>query len=125
MGVCQMVQNDHQGLFPLGLGISQYILQALVRKGCHECRYALMALALRDGIQLGTVYGLHQDSPFPGFIHDVTKDMILKAIWGPAHIDDSQYLRVYIRQLRAKLGDDDDPRWIFTEPGVGYRLADR
>lgn len=55
----------------------------------------------------------------------VTKDMILKAIWGPAHIDDSQYLRVYIRQLRAKLGDDDDPRWIFTEPGVGYRLADR
>ncbi len=54
----------------------------------------------------------------------VTQDMILKAIWGPAHADDSQYLRVYIRQLRAKLGDDAaDPRWIFTEPGVGYRLA--
>ncbi|MEF9602953.1 helix-turn-helix domain-containing protein, partial [Paracoccus sp. PXZ] len=43
-----------------------------------------------------------------------------------AHAGDSQYLRVYIRQLRAKLGDDAaDPRWIFTEPGVGYRLADR
>lgn len=56
----------------------------------------------------------------------VTRDMILKAIWGPAHAEDSQYLRVYIRQLRAKLGDDAaDPRWIFTEPGVGYRLADR
>lgn len=56
----------------------------------------------------------------------VTQDMILKAIWGPAHAGDSQYLRVYIRQLRAKLGDDAaDPRWIFTEPGVGYRLADR
>lgn len=56
----------------------------------------------------------------------VTQDMILKAIWGPAHAEDSQYLRVYIRQLRAKLGDDAaDPRWIFTEPGVGYRLADR
>ncbi|MFT4149778.1 MAG: response regulator transcription factor [Paracoccaceae bacterium] len=54
----------------------------------------------------------------------VTQDMILKAIWGPAHTDDSQYLRVYIRQLRTKLGDDAaDPRWIFTEPGVGYRLA--
>jgi two-component system KDP operon response regulator KdpE len=54
----------------------------------------------------------------------VTQDMILKAIWGPAHTGDSQYLRVYIRQLRAKLGDDAaDPRWIFTEPGVGYRLA--
>lgn len=56
----------------------------------------------------------------------VTQNMILKAIWGPAHAEDSQYLRVYIRQLRAKLGDDAaDPRWIFTEPGVGYRLADR
>lgn len=55
----------------------------------------------------------------------VTQDMILKAIWGPAHGEDSQYLRVYIRQLRSKLGDDAaDPRWIFTEPGVGYRLMD-
>lgn len=54
----------------------------------------------------------------------VTQDMILKVIWGPAHSEDSQYLRVYIRQLRAKLGDDaGDPRWIFTEPGIGYRLA--
>lgn len=54
----------------------------------------------------------------------VTQEMILRAIWGPAHTEDSQYLRVYIRQLRAKLGDDAaDPRWIFTEPGVGYRLA--
>lgn len=54
----------------------------------------------------------------------VTQNMILKAIWGPAHSEDSQYLRVYIRQLRAKLGDDAaDPRWIFNEPGVGYRLA--
>ena len=56
----------------------------------------------------------------------VTQDMILTAVWGPAHVDDSQYLRVYIRQLRAKLGDDAaDPRWIFTEAGIGYRLADR
>lgn len=55
----------------------------------------------------------------------VTQGMILSALWGPAHIDDSQYLRVYIRQLRQKLGDDaTDPRFIFTEPGVGYRLAD-
>lgn len=55
----------------------------------------------------------------------VTHDMILKAIWGPAHAEDSQYLRVYIRHLRGKLGDDAaNPRWIFTEPGIGYRLAD-
>jgi two-component system, OmpR family, KDP operon response regulator KdpE len=55
----------------------------------------------------------------------VTQEMILKAIWGPAHTDDSQYLRVYIRQLRQKLGDDAaNPRFIATEPGIGYRFLD-
>jgi two-component system KDP operon response regulator KdpE len=55
----------------------------------------------------------------------VTQEMILKAIWGPAHVDDSQYLRVYIRQLRQKLGDDAaNPRFIMTEPGLGYRFLD-
>ena len=55
----------------------------------------------------------------------VTQEMILKAIWGPAHIEDSQYLRVYIRQLRQKLGDDAaNPRFIATEPGIGYRFLD-
>lgn len=55
----------------------------------------------------------------------LTQEMILKAIWGPAHLHDSQYLRVYIRQLRQKLGDDaSNPRFIFTEPGIGYRMAE-
>jgi two-component system KDP operon response regulator KdpE len=55
----------------------------------------------------------------------VTQAMILKAIWGPAHAEDSQYLRVYIRQLRQKLGDDAaNPRFIATEPGIGYRFLD-
>ncbi len=55
----------------------------------------------------------------------VTQEMILKTIWGPAHTEDSQYLRVYIRQLRRKLGDDaTNPRYIFTEPGIGYRIAE-
>jgi two-component system KDP operon response regulator KdpE len=54
----------------------------------------------------------------------VTQTMILRTIWGPAHTDDSQYLRVYIRQLRAKIGDDaTNPRYIFTEPGLGYRFC--
>lgn len=53
----------------------------------------------------------------------VTQSMILRAIWGPAHAEDSQYLRVYIRQLRQKLGDDaTNPRFIATEPGIGYRF---
>lgn len=55
----------------------------------------------------------------------VTQDMILRAIWGPAHAEDSQYLRVYIRQLRQKLGDDaTNPRFIATEPGIGYRFLE-
>lgn len=55
----------------------------------------------------------------------VTQDMILRSIWGPAHAEDSQYLRVYIRQLRQKLGDDAaNPRFIETEPGLGYRFID-
>lgn len=55
----------------------------------------------------------------------VTQEMILRAIWGPAHAEDSQYLRVYIRQLRQKLGDDAaNPRFLATEPGIGYRFLD-
>jgi two-component system KDP operon response regulator KdpE len=55
----------------------------------------------------------------------VTQEMILRSIWGPAHAKDSQYLRVYIRQLRQKLGDDAaNPRFIVTEPGIGYRFLD-
>ncbi|HWK45917.1 MAG TPA: response regulator transcription factor [Stellaceae bacterium] len=53
----------------------------------------------------------------------LTHQYILKAIWGPAKIDDIQYLRVYIRALRQKLEDRvDQPELIRTETGVGYRL---
>ncbi len=51
----------------------------------------------------------------------LTHRQILVAIWGAAHTEDVAYLRVYIRQLRRKLGED-FARLITTEPGVGYRL---
>ena len=55
----------------------------------------------------------------------VTRRMALERVWGPAHVEDTQYLRVFIGQLRAKLGDDaGDPVWIFTEPGIGYRFRE-
>lgn len=55
----------------------------------------------------------------------VTQRQILNEIWGPAHVEDSQYLRVYIGQLRQKLEDDaTKPVLIATEPGVGYRLVE-
>lgn len=52
-----------------------------------------------------------------------THRLLLETVWGPSHRDDVQYLRVYIAQLRAKLGDDpEQPRFISSEPGIGYRL---
>lgn len=55
----------------------------------------------------------------------LTHQMILKEIWGPAHASDTQYLRVYVGQLRQKLHDDPtQPTLVQTEPGVGYRFAE-
>jgi two-component system KDP operon response regulator KdpE len=55
----------------------------------------------------------------------ITHRQILNAVWGPAHTEDTQYLRVYIGQLRQKIEiKPDDPQIILTEPGIGYRLAE-
>jgi two-component system KDP operon response regulator KdpE len=55
----------------------------------------------------------------------MTHRQLLTAVWGPAHAQDTQYLRVYIGQLRQKIeADPDDPRIILTELGIGYRIAD-
>ena len=55
----------------------------------------------------------------------VTHKQILTAVWGPAHTEDTQYLRVYIGQLRQKVEEhSDDPRIVLTEPGIGYRIAE-
>jgi two-component system, OmpR family, KDP operon response regulator KdpE len=55
----------------------------------------------------------------------LTHRQILTAAWGPAHVGDTQYLRVYIGQLRQKIERaPDDPRIIVTEPGIGYRIAE-
>lgn len=55
----------------------------------------------------------------------LTHRQLLRTVWGPGHEHDTQYLRVYIGQLRDKLGDDpDSPRFVANEPGVGYRLLD-
>jgi len=55
----------------------------------------------------------------------VTHRQILGAVWGPAHAEDTQYLRVFIGQLRAKIERDPTaPRIVKTEPGVGYRAAE-
>jgi len=53
----------------------------------------------------------------------LTHQYILRQIWGPGYINQSQYLRVYIAQLRKKLENDPNrPEFILTESGVGYRF---
>jgi two-component system, OmpR family, KDP operon response regulator KdpE len=53
----------------------------------------------------------------------MTHRQLLKEVWGPSHVDQTQYLRVYMVQLRHKLERDPArPRHLVTEPGVGYRL---
>ncbi len=53
----------------------------------------------------------------------LTHRQILTAVWGPAHAEDVQYLRVYVGQLRQKLGPE-AAALLRTDPGVGYRLVD-
>jgi two-component system, OmpR family, KDP operon response regulator KdpE len=52
----------------------------------------------------------------------LTQRQILQEVWGPAHTSDAEYLRVYIGQLRRKLGVTRENPLIETEQGVGYRL---
>jgi two-component system KDP operon response regulator KdpE len=54
----------------------------------------------------------------------VTHHQLLREVWGPTHTDQAHYVRVYMAHLRHKLeGEPARPRYLLTEPGVGYRLA--
>jgi two-component system KDP operon response regulator KdpE len=53
----------------------------------------------------------------------VTQRQLLKEVWGPAYTIEGHYLRIYMSQLRHKLeADPTHPKYLLTEPGVGYRL---
>ena len=55
----------------------------------------------------------------------VTHSMLLHAVWGPSYEAEAHYLRVFINQLRRKIEPDPTrPRYLITEPGIGYRLRD-
>jgi two-component system KDP operon response regulator KdpE len=54
----------------------------------------------------------------------LTQRQLLSEVWGPNSTEQAQYLRVYIAQLRRKLEEDPArPKYLQTEPGVGYRLV--
>lgn len=53
----------------------------------------------------------------------LTDRMLLQKVWGPEYTDEPHYIHVYVGRLRKKLEkDSQDPRYLVTEPGVGYRL---
>lgn len=55
----------------------------------------------------------------------MTQRHLLREVWGPSHSEDSHYVRIYMAQLRHKLEKDPaQPRFLLTEVGVGYRLAE-
>jgi two-component system, OmpR family, KDP operon response regulator KdpE len=52
----------------------------------------------------------------------LTHRLLLQKVWGPGYGTESHYLRLFVKQLRQKLGDSPaHPQWITTEPGLGYR----
>jgi two-component system KDP operon response regulator KdpE len=54
----------------------------------------------------------------------VTHQQLLKEVWGNSHVQDTHYLRIFVRKLRQKIEPrPDTPRILLTELGVGYRLA--
>src|SRR6187431_2575708 len=56
----------------------------------------------------------------------LTHQFLLRAIWGPGYINQSQYLRVFIAQIRKKIEDDPNrPKNLLTESGIGYRFIAR
>jgi two-component system, OmpR family, KDP operon response regulator KdpE len=53
----------------------------------------------------------------------ISQQQVLTHVWGPAYTKETQYLRVYIAQLRRKLEPDPaKPRYLLTEAGMGYRF---
>ena len=64
---------------------------------------------------------LEELAKHPGRV--LTHETLLRSVWGPAHVGQTEYLRVGIRALRQKLEDEPSrPKMIVNEPGVGYRL---
>jgi two-component system KDP operon response regulator KdpE len=60
----------------------------------------------------------HKDVP-------ITQARLLRAVWGPEYGNEPDYLRSYVKTLRKKIEDDPGrPKYILTEPWVGYRLRD-
>jgi two-component system KDP operon response regulator KdpE len=97
---------------------------AVVRVGELEIDLADRAVR-RDGKQLHLTPIefdlLSKLAEHPGRL--VTHRQLLQEVWGPGYEDETQYLRVHFAHVRAKIEPDpSNPRYVITEPGIGYRL---
>ncbi len=55
----------------------------------------------------------------------LTYDTLLRRVWGPRNGEDANLVRIFVKTIRKKLGEDAaSPKWIFNERGVGYRMAE-
>ncbi|HSI50349.1 MAG TPA: response regulator [Ideonella sp.] len=95
---------------PMGLEIDLGTRSVKVRsEACHltPTEFKLLARLVRSAGQV------------------VTHRQLLSDVWGPDQTEQTHYLRLYMAQLRAKLESQPaNPRWLLTEPGVGYRLVE-
>ena len=72
------------------------------------------------GTEYAVLYQLAAQAP-----NVLTHGLLLRRVWGPEHVGEGWLLRNVVKKLRRKLGDDAaDPRYIITEPRVGYRMAE-
>jgi two-component system KDP operon response regulator KdpE len=148
--VCQsMRDSDHDKISALDLGADDYLtkpfslgeLLARVRVALRHtatgtpAEPVLQFEDLRIDLPLRQVFVADQEVHLTPTEYDLLKLLathagkvlthtyLLREIWGAAYERDTQTLRVFIGQLRRKLGDDPTrPRFILTEPGVGYRF---
>lgn len=146
--VLSVRENEEDKVAALDAGANDYVQKPFgTGELLARMRAALRSRAPEAGRTVYDVGGLHLDVAR----HEVTRDgrairlsprefslllvlmrnagrmlthrQLLAEVWGAGHAEDVQYLRVYIGQLREKLGDDaSTPRLIVNEPGIGYRL---
>lgn len=124
---------------PFGIAELQARIRALLRRASHTSASPLVALGdiQLDMVKRQVMRGEEEIHLTPieykllmqliaNLGRVVTHRQLLKEVWGPNHVDDTHYLRVYMAGLRRKLESDPNrPRHIRTEPGVGYRLIDQ
>lgn len=146
--------NDEEKIRALDLGANDYVtkpfsvqelmarLRVLLRPRAstgepmktprYEDERLTIDLALREVTLDGTAVALTPKEfallallvNHPGRV--LSQPQLLREIWGATHTDDTHYLRIVLRKLRQKLGDDPvAPRWLKTEPGVGVRFIDQ